>query len=108
MLGPALPPGFKKQQHDDEDEEKDKGEEIIGPALPPGYIAESSSSEEEDGDVIGPMPSKGEVQSSVAQDFERRANRMKDRLLGREVSVLCSVRFRSGNKTWTWSEPHSV
>ncbi|KAK3530090.1 hypothetical protein QTP86_012818 [Hemibagrus guttatus] len=34
--------------------------------------------------MFGPMPCKGEVQSSVALDFERRAKRMKDRLLGGE------------------------
>lgn len=86
VLGPALPPGFKKQHHDDEHEEGDDGKEIIGPALPPGYKAECSSSEGEDRgeDVIGPMPSTGEAQSSVVLDFERRAKRMKDRLLGRE------------------------
>ncbi|XP_047659243.1 GPALPP motifs-containing protein 1 [Tachysurus fulvidraco] len=85
VLGPALPPGFKRKQNDDdEDEEESEEGGILGPALPPGYKAESSSSEGEDGDVIGPMPSKEEVQSSVALDFERRAKRMKDRLLGRE------------------------
>lgn len=93
MLGPALPPGFKRQHHDDEDE--DRG--VLGPALPPGYKAESSSNEDEDededGDVIGPMPSREEAQSSVEQDFERRAKRMKDRLLGRDVSVQSSVLF---------------
>lgn len=93
MLGPALPPGFKRQHHNDEDEEEDEGNGVLGPALPPGYKAESSSSEEEDGDVIGPMPSRGEAQSSVALDFERRAKRMKDKLLGRDVSVQCSVLF---------------
>lgn len=87
MLGPALPPGFKRWHHYDEDEEEDEGREVVGPALPPGYKAESSSSEGEDGDIIGPMPSRGETQSSVALDFERRAKRMKDRLLGRDVSV---------------------
>ncbi|XP_060755007.1 GPALPP motifs-containing protein 1 [Neoarius graeffei] len=84
VLGPALPPGFKKQHDDDEDEEEDEGRGVLGPALPPGYKAESSSSEEEDRDIIGPMPSKDGVQSSVALDFERRAKRMKDRLLGRD------------------------
>lgn len=93
MLGPALPPGFKRRHHDDEDEEEDECRMVTGPALPPGYKAESSSSEGEDGDIFGPMPSKGEAQSSVAVDFERRAKRMKDRLLGRDVSVLYPVRF---------------
>ncbi|XP_026787420.2 GPALPP motifs-containing protein 1 [Pangasianodon hypophthalmus] len=84
VLGPALPPGFKRKHHDDEDEEEDEGRGVLGPALPPGYKAESSSSEGEDEDVIGPMPSRGESQSNVALDFERRAQRMKDRLLGRD------------------------
>lgn len=91
VLGPALPPGFKRRHREDEDE--DEGKQVVGPALPPGYKAESSSSEGEDGDVIGPMPSTGEAQSSVALDFERRAKRMKDRLLGRDVSVLCFILF---------------
>ncbi|XP_062865828.1 GPALPP motifs-containing protein 1 isoform X2 [Trichomycterus rosablanca] len=81
VLGPALPPGFKKQHHD-EDEEDDEGSGITGPALPPDYKVESSSSDEEDGYVIGPLPSKGDAQSSVALDFEKRAKRMKDRLMG--------------------------
>lgn len=95
MLGPALPPGFKRKHHDDEDEEadEDEGSGVLGPAVPPGYKAETSSSEGEDWDVIGPMPSRGEAQSSVALDFERRAKKMKDRLLGQDVSVLCSVLF---------------
>uniref|UniRef100_A0A4W4FS30 GPALPP motifs-containing protein 1 n=1 Tax=Electrophorus electricus TaxID=8005 RepID=A0A4W4FS30_ELEEL len=79
VLGPALPPGFKKQDHEEEEEDREKG--VIGPALPPGYKAESSSSEGEE-DAIGPMPSKGALQCSVALDFERRAQRMKDKLMG--------------------------
>ncbi|XP_066517015.1 GPALPP motifs-containing protein 1 [Hoplias malabaricus] len=79
VLGPALPPGFKKQDYD---EEEDKDEGTIGPALPPGYTAESSSSEGEDDAYIGPMPAKEAAQSSVALDFERRAKKMKDKLLG--------------------------
>ncbi|TSK18002.1 GPALPP motifs-containing protein 1 [Bagarius yarrelli] len=84
VLGPALPPGFKKSHHDDSDEKEDNTRGMIGPALPPGYKAECSSSDEEDGDVIGPVPSTEEAESSVVLDFERRAKRMKDRLLGRE------------------------
>ncbi|XP_017312964.1 GPALPP motifs-containing protein 1 [Ictalurus punctatus] len=86
VLGPALPPGFKRKHHDDEDEEadEDEGSGVLGPAIPPGYKAETSSSEGEDWDVIGPMPSRGEAQSSVALDFERRAKKMKDRLLGQD------------------------
>ncbi|XP_039395064.1 GPALPP motifs-containing protein 1 isoform X7 [Mauremys reevesii] len=94
FFGPALPPGFKKQ--DDSPERP-----VIGPALPPGFrkptqytednscsIGSSISSEfhtqatdsEEDDAVIGPMPAKGPVESNVTRDFERRAQRMKEKL----------------------------
>ncbi|XP_018539265.1 GPALPP motifs-containing protein 1 [Lates calcarifer] len=81
MLGPALPPGFRRAAYDnDDDQNGEDGEGVPGPALPPGYQAEPSSSEEEDEDVIGPMPAKGPIQYSVAQDFELRAQRMKEKL----------------------------
>ncbi|XP_058681473.1 GPALPP motifs-containing protein 1 [Ammospiza nelsoni] len=95
FFGPALPPGFKKQ--DDSPERP-----IIGPALPPGFRKASEdtrssrcfigpsvpsesrpqltdSSEDED-NLIGPMPAKGPVESDVAKEFERRAQRMKEKL----------------------------
>ncbi|KAK9981124.1 hypothetical protein ABG768_000689 [Culter alburnus] len=80
-IGPALPPGFKRQV-EDEDGEKEDAEGFSGPALPPGYTPDLSSSEEEDDYVIGPMPSTGPSQDSVALDIERRAQRMKDKLTG--------------------------
>nr|XP_006124468.2 GPALPP motifs-containing protein 1 [Pelodiscus sinensis] len=96
FFGPALPPGFKKQ--DDSPERP-----VIGPALPPGfrkptqYTEDNScsigpsissacrtqatdSSEDEDDTLIGPMPVKGPIESNVAKDFERRAQRMKEKL----------------------------
>lgn len=81
VLGPALPPGFRRAADDDDDGGDDS---FPGPALPPGYKAETSSSdgEEEDEEVIGPMPAKEFVQDSVALDFERRAQKMKDKLTG--------------------------
>ncbi|NXF92978.1 GPAM1 protein, partial [Eubucco bourcierii] len=94
FFGPALPPGFKKQ--DDSPERP-----IIGPALPPGFrrpsqdtdsnrcslgpsissecCAQVYSSEEED-NLIGPMPAEGPVESDVSKEFERRAQRMKEKL----------------------------
>lgn len=89
MLGPALPPGFRRAAYsNDDDNDGEDGESFPGPALPPDYQAEASSSEgeDEDEDVIGPMPAKGPVQDSVALDFERRAQRMKEKLTG-EVSA---------------------
>ncbi|NP_001003473.1 GPALPP motifs-containing protein 1 [Danio rerio] len=81
-IGPALPPGFKRLD-DNEEEEKDEAEGFSGPALPPGFKPDLSSSEEEEDDyVIGPMPSKGPFQDTVALDFERRAQQMKDKLTG--------------------------
>ncbi|KAM9566818.1 GPALPP motifs-containing protein 1 isoform 1-T1 [Guaruba guarouba] len=99
FFGPALPPGFKKQ--DDSPERP-----IIGPALPPGFrrpsqdtgnsrcsIGPSVSSEfhtqvtdssEEEDDIIGPMPAKGPVESDVTKEFERRAQRMKEKLTSAE------------------------
>ncbi|XP_068430698.1 GPALPP motifs-containing protein 1 [Clinocottus analis] len=84
VLGPALPPGFRRAAYEDDDDENDgkDGEDFPGPALPPGYQAESSSSEAEDEDVIGPMPPTEPIEHSVALDFERRARRMKDKLTG--------------------------
>lgn len=77
MLGPALPPGFRRATYEDNDDDEDAD---VGPALPPGYRPDSSSSEDED--MIGPMPAKGAVEDSVARDFERRAQRMKEKLTG--------------------------
>ncbi|KAL0203553.1 hypothetical protein M9458_001571, partial [Cirrhinus mrigala] len=89
VIGPALPPGFKKHDPDeDEDEDEEEGKDdargFLGPALPPGYTPAVSSGEEEEEEdyVIGPMPSKGPSQDSVALDFEKRAQRMKDKLTG--------------------------
>lgn len=78
MLGPALPPGFRRAVYDHDDDDGDE-EGFPGPALPPGYKADSLSSEGED-EIIGPMPSDGPVQNTVALDIERRARMMKDKL----------------------------
>lgn len=78
VLGPALPPGFRRAMYEQNDDDEDA--DVVGPALPPGYQPDSSSSEDED--MIGPMPSKGPTEDSVATDFERRAQRMKEKLTG--------------------------
>lgn len=85
VLGPALPPGFRRAASDNNDGED--GEGFPGTALPPDHQAFTSSSEGEDEDVIGPMPAKGPVKSTVALDIERRAKMMKEKLTG-EVSKL--------------------
>ncbi|KAJ8003334.1 hypothetical protein DPEC_G00147250 [Dallia pectoralis] len=81
VLGPALPPGFRRPVADGDVDEDD--DDFPGPALPPGYTADNSSSDEdEDEGVIGPMPAPGATQDSVTLDIERRAQKMKDRLMG--------------------------
>lgn len=102
VLGPALPPGFRRAAYEnDDDNDGENGEDFPGPALPPGYQAESSSSEgeDEDEDVIGPMPSKGPVEDSVALDFERRARRMKDKLTGEDTPEVLA------RETWMTELP---
>lgn len=91
LLGPALPPGFCRAPYENDGEnDDDGGDDFLGPALPPGYKADPSSSEDED--VIGPMPSRGPNEDTLALDFERRAQRMKEKLTG-EVSVTTTCFF---------------
>uniref|UniRef100_A0A2K5HYA8 GPALPP motifs-containing protein 1 n=1 Tax=Colobus angolensis palliatus TaxID=336983 RepID=A0A2K5HYA8_COLAP len=86
FFGPALPPGFKKQ-------DDSPPRPIIGPALPPGFIKSTQKSDKgrddpgqqetdssEDEDIIGPMPAKGPVNYNVTTEFEKRAERMKEKL----------------------------
>ncbi|XP_072370424.1 GPALPP motifs-containing protein 1 isoform X2 [Scyliorhinus torazame] len=89
FFGPALPPGFPKREQSPE-------RPFIGPALPPGFSRSEKEREpaipsslstacaEEDGDeeaLIGPMPSTDAAESNVVADIERRANRMKEKLV---------------------------
>ncbi|XP_019935704.2 GPALPP motifs-containing protein 1 [Paralichthys olivaceus] len=99
VLGPALPPGFRRAAYDNDENDDDDNGDGEGPALPPGYQAQPSSSEGEDEEVIGPMPSKGPIRDSVAQDFERRAQRMKDKLTGDETPEVLS------RETWMTELP---
>uniref|UniRef100_A0AAA9SHQ6 GPALPP motifs-containing protein 1 n=1 Tax=Bos taurus TaxID=9913 RepID=A0AAA9SHQ6_BOVIN len=130
FFGPALPPGFKKQ-------DDSPPRPMIGPALPPGFLKSTQKSDEgrsdpgqvssdfnseraaaaaaaakslqscptlcdpidgsppgspipgilqketdssEEEDIVGPMPAKGPVNSSVTAEFEKRAQRMKEKL----------------------------
>ncbi|XP_077200141.1 GPALPP motifs-containing protein 1 isoform X2 [Paroedura picta] len=110
FFGPALPPGFKKQ--DDSPERP-----VIGPALPPGFKklseddeenrisprssvlspspSQASNSSEEEGGIIGPVPTKGPAGSSVAADFDCRARRMKEKLLGHNSDESKEVKRES-------------
>lgn len=94
FFGPALPPGFKKQ-------DDSPPRPIIGPALPPGFIKSTQKSEKgrddpgqqisshftseketdsSEEDIVGPMPAKGPVNYSITTEFEKRAQRMKEKL----------------------------
>ncbi|KAK0134049.1 GPALPP motifs-containing protein 1 [Merluccius polli] len=99
VLGPALPPGFRRAATDEDDDDGDSEEGFPGPALPPGYTADRSSGEEEEEEVIGPMPARGPVDTSVVQDFERRAQRMKDKLTGNEAPEVVA------RETWMTELP---
>ncbi|KAL6064553.1 hypothetical protein STEG23_016398 [Scotinomys teguina] len=93
FFGPALPPGFKKQ-------DDSPPRPMIGPALPPGFIkspqksdrgredsgqvssffnSEGAESSEDEG-IVGPMPAKEPVNYSITTEFEKRAQRMKEKL----------------------------
>ncbi|XP_076807746.1 GPALPP motifs-containing protein 1-like [Clavelina lepadiformis] len=79
LFGPALPPGFKKAN---------VGEKrVLGPQLPPGFQGQASS-DEEDEEIIGPLPPTAnaaeDVKDRIARDFEKRAQKMKDKLEGRD------------------------
>ncbi|XP_054771367.2 GPALPP motifs-containing protein 1-like [Lytechinus pictus] len=96
--GPALPPGYKKQeQTDDVDSTSDSHVRNYGPTLPPGIHsnrmpAEPSDSgdynDEEEDEMIGPMPLKpgsdGVYSLSAAEEFEKRAAAMKEKLANKD------------------------
>ncbi|XP_039329234.1 GPALPP motifs-containing protein 1 isoform X2 [Saimiri boliviensis] len=80
-------------QESEEDDTGPTARPIIGPALPPGFIKATQKSDKgrddpeqqgtdssEDEDIVGPMPAKGPVNSNVTTEFEKRAQRMKEKL----------------------------
>lgn len=92
--GPALPPWMRKGKIS---EANDDNEDSFGPSLPPGYRkpilgpqlpGNIASNEDSDDDepVIGPLPPSANDDHvlSVAEQFEQRSKKMKDKLEGRE------------------------
>ncbi|XP_028903930.1 GPALPP motifs-containing protein 1 isoform X3 [Ornithorhynchus anatinus] len=73
--GPALPPGFQKTS-----QSGGKNRDDREPPVPSDSNSEASESSEDDEMIVGPMPAKGPFEFSVAEEFERRAQRMKDKL----------------------------
>lgn len=75
IYGPTLPPGSSD------------GGSIIGPTLPPGFakVHSGDGPDSEEDEVIGPLAceaASGDVEFDAAEDVEKRAKRMKDKLLG--------------------------
>lgn len=53
-----------------------------------------TSDEDSDGEMlIGPIPSKDAVESSVVADIERRSNRMKEKLVSGDMVVTPSNNY---------------
>ncbi|XP_032862592.1 GPALPP motifs-containing protein 1 isoform X2 [Tyto alba] len=75
IIGPALPPGFRKPLQDTKNSRCS-----IGPSVSSELRTQVTDSSEEEDNLIGPMPAKGPVESDVTKEFERRAQRMKEKL----------------------------
>ncbi|XP_071406967.1 GPALPP motifs-containing protein 1 isoform X2 [Pithys albifrons albifrons] len=75
IIGPALPPGFRKPSEDTKSSRC-----FIGPSVSSECCPQVTDSSEEEDNLIGPMPAKGPVESGVTEEFERRAQRMKEKL----------------------------
>ncbi|NWU76656.1 GPAM1 protein, partial [Onychorhynchus coronatus] len=75
IIGPALPPGFKRPSEDTRSSKC-----FIGPSISSELSPQVTDSSEEEDNLIGPMPAKGPVESDVTKEFERRAQRMKEKL----------------------------
>uniref|UniRef100_A0A8D0JNK0 Uncharacterized protein n=1 Tax=Sus scrofa TaxID=9823 RepID=A0A8D0JNK0_PIG len=74
IIGPALPPGFIKSTQKSDRSRDDPGQ------ISSYFNSEKETDSSEEEDIVGPMPAKGPVNSSVATEFEKRAQRMKEKL----------------------------
>ncbi|XP_039251523.2 GPALPP motifs-containing protein 1-like isoform X1 [Styela clava] len=94
-IGPALPPWMEDRQTP---EVRNDDENSFGPPLPPGFQQSNLEPQQStypnnadylgDADsIIGPLPPSGNEDSllSVAEQFEKRSKKMKDKLEGREA-----------------------
>ncbi|XP_033032872.1 GPALPP motifs-containing protein 1 isoform X3 [Trachypithecus francoisi] len=75
IIGPALPPGFIKST-----QKSDKGRDDPGQQISSSHFNSKETDSSEDEDIIGPMPAKGPVNYNVTTEFEKRAERMKEKL----------------------------
>uniref|UniRef100_A0ABI7XWE9 GPALPP motifs-containing protein 1 n=1 Tax=Felis catus TaxID=9685 RepID=A0ABI7XWE9_FELCA len=74
IIGPALPPGFIKSTQKSDKGRDDPGQQVSS------YFNYEETDSSEDEDIVGPMPAKGPVNYSVTTEFEKRAQRMKEKL----------------------------
>ncbi|KAM8922762.1 GPALPP motifs-containing protein 1 isoform 2-T2 [Lycaon pictus] len=74
LIGPALPPGFIKSTQKSDKGRDDPGQQVSS------YFNSEETDNSEDEDIVGPMPAKGPVNYSVTTEFEKRAQRMKEKL----------------------------
>ncbi|XP_045613031.1 GPALPP motifs-containing protein 1 [Procambarus clarkii] len=104
MYGPALPPHLLNKNQEKRSAQDNR--RIVGPTLPKGFVPpkvpyrendkeENSDSEDNnDGSVIGPVPPTEEFNEEEyrVRQFELRAQRMKDRLEGKNIDNKTLVR----------------
>lgn len=115
-IGPALPPDLKLNKSDTEDSsssssdsedeqvkskadfpDHSSGSGFYGPVVPAGLVKSQTQHDplicepEEDDNIIGPAPHTGpKVNVSASEEFEQRAQRMRDKLLN-QVHILYLV-----------------
>ncbi|KAL8189807.1 UNVERIFIED_CONTAM: hypothetical protein K2H54_007892 [Gekko kuhli] len=82
--------GFKKPSEEDEENRSSTRSSVL--SLSSSQASDSSEDEES---VIGPVPAKGPAESSVAADFECRAQKMKEKLLGHDNNESKQVKRES-------------
>ena len=103
--GPALPPHLtqKSKAHTSSHSKgKQKSKKVYGPVIPghEDIRNEYSDEDEDDSGLVGPsvsMQSKGQ-EGSALEDFESRAQKMRDRLAGK-VSVLKTNHIKTRGAT---------
>ena len=97
-----MPPGFKLQHQSDTEDSSESSASDSERETPTGsqYTApdsrsewqapkQGSSGESEDDETIGPLPGQGpQNDMSKAEEFERRAQKMKDKLLNKVCDIL--------------------
>ncbi|XP_032960400.1 GPALPP motifs-containing protein 1 isoform X2 [Rhinolophus ferrumequinum] len=74
IIGPALPPGFIQSAQKSDKARDDPGQQVSS------HFNSEETDSSEDENIVGPMPAKGPVNYNVTTEFEKRAQRMKEKL----------------------------